>query len=238
MHRSQSSGTEPTVSDRITATGVDLVLDAVERDRRTYRRCQNCSVIHSDGLTERYQDCFHLTVRRSGRNPSYLPIEGGYCQKLPRDRRSLEEIREKVWEGFESVKSENDHERRDLEEDKDEFKKGLLKTTAPIPWLRYVTPRGRKGQTRSQDNFRSIWEVVTNDEEFWAAKDMWFTTSLLPAGYNVSPASGEVELEDGDIIQRWLRRNVVSDSATVSADTSSRGRQRSSELQRSLHLPR
>ena len=93
MHRSRPNGTESTVSERITATGVGIVLDALERDRRTYRRCQNCSVVHRDGLTERYQDCFHLTIRRSGRNASNLPIEGGIaksCLAIERCSRGCE----------------------------------------------------------------------------------------------------------------------------------------------------
>lgn len=238
MHRSRPNGTESTVSERITATGVGIVLDALERDRRTYRRCQNCSVVHRDGLTERYQDCFHLTIRRSGRNASNLPIGGGYCQKLPRDRTLLERLREKVWEGFGSVKIENDHERRDLEEDKDDFKKGLLKSTAPIPWLRYVTPWTRKGQTRSQDNFKSIWDVVLDDEDFWAGKDMWLTTCLLPADYKILPEGSDVNSEGGNMFQEWLRRNGVLDSNTDYSGSPSRGGRQPSEIQRNLHLPR
>ena len=204
-----------------------------------HRRCQNCTALHGETITKNYRDCFLLTIRRAGRSVSMSLGAGtsAYRLQLPRDQTLLDNIRDRIWEAFESVKVENDLERKDIEENKEDFEKGIQKARAPIPWLSYHTPKGCRGQTRSRDNFRSIWHNVVSDVEFWLDRDMWFTTTLLPSDFDITSKNGEGELEDGEISHQASRGDKGLEAYSNSAGGRSHRGNRSTDSQQSFQHP-
>lgn len=137
------------------------------------RQCSNCYSYHPIIQGSSF-NCFFITLRRSGRSPiSHASTFSSKSMLLPAFTPATIELSSQIWEEFESVKIENEYS-RDQVLAQSPSRKGDLRTRAPIPWLRWMSPTGREGQTRKQENFEQIWQKITRDR-----KPMWVTCTFL-----------------------------------------------------------
>ncbi|KPI42200.1 uncharacterized protein AB675_5516 [Cyphellophora attinorum] len=107
-------------------------------------------------------------------------------QRTPLDHYT---IRDSIWNGFESLKVENDDDRQHLSQSPDfKRRKGQLMEKLPIPWLAWASPTGQSGQTRHKGNFFALWDRIVAEYSRTSQCDTMFVSSiLLPSTWHTEP---------------------------------------------------
>ena len=149
----------------------------------TNAACCNCGFRHPSAASP---NCFFASLRLSGRNPLAL-ASTAYPEKhirvIPNDARLRYELRNELWQQFLYIKADSELRRHNLTTDGSGVTKGELKAREPIPWLTWCSMDGRKGQTRSEGNFLTLWDtrVEAVIRSYHGTRPFFLTSPLLDA---------------------------------------------------------
>lgn len=134
----------------------------------TSRICLNCGETHPNlsPQDEYSSNCLLITIRRHGRElRETLPEATNVSIStilIPADATERERLGLWIWNRFNDVKEENEHERALIA--RTNFVKGRLRVDSPIPWLAWSAADGCSGQTRSKANFLVLWHRMANSD--------------------------------------------------------------------------
>lgn len=123
--------------------------------------CNNCGHAHPRLHDASPANCFFITIRRSGRDRIPLSTPHSVGVRPTTNTASFDhQLRDYIWDEFDSLKAEVDLDRDQIALQRSPHAKGQLKEKAPLPWLAWVAPDGRSGQTRNRANFFAIWDKI------------------------------------------------------------------------------
>lgn len=149
----------------------------------TNATCCNCGFRHPGAASP---NCFFASLRLSGRDP--LALASTACPEkhiriIPKDTRLRHELRNEIWQQFLYIKADSELRRYNLAVDGYGVTKGELKAREPIPWLSWCSLDGRKGQTRSEGNFMTLWEtrVEAVIRSYHGTRPFYLTSPLMDA---------------------------------------------------------